>query len=108
MVELVDQVADLDIVLASVVGGGLISGLCLAADALRSRIAIFVCEPAGALDAMESVKQDCFVSMPNPNTLADSLRTSLEGTGPPDSLSARDGVLFGGRRGNCTGNAICL
>jgi len=40
-------------------------------------MAIFACEPAGALDVMESVKQSRIVPMPNPNTLADSLQTSL-------------------------------
>jgi threonine dehydratase len=56
MVEFVDHVADLDIVLAPSRGGAL-SGLCLAAEALRSLIAIFACEPepSGALDAMDSV-----------------------------------------------------
>ena len=77
MVEIDDQVADLDIVLAPVGGGGLLSGLCLAAQALRPRMAIFACEPASALDAMDSVKQNRIVPMPNPNTLADGLRTSL-------------------------------
>jgi threonine dehydratase len=77
MVEFVDQVSDLDIVLAPVGGGGLLSGLCLAAHALRPRMAIFACEPAGALDAMDSVKQNRIVPMPTPNTLADGLRTSL-------------------------------
>lgn len=63
--------------LAPVGGGGLLSGLCLAAQALRPSMAIFACEPAGALDAMDSVRQNCIVPMPNPNTLADGLRTSL-------------------------------
>jgi len=40
-------------------------------------MAIFACEPAGALDAMNSVKQNRIVPRPNPNTLADGLRTSL-------------------------------
>jgi threonine dehydratase len=38
---------------------------------------IFACEPTGALDAMDSVKQNRIVPMTNPNTLADGLRTSL-------------------------------
>jgi threonine dehydratase len=65
MVEFVDHVADLDIVLAPVGGGGLPSGLCLAAHLLRPRMAIFACEPAGDLDVMESVKQRT-VSFPCP------------------------------------------
>jgi threonine dehydratase len=40
-------------------------------------MAIFACEPAGALDAMDSVKQNRIVPTPNLNTLADGLRTSL-------------------------------
>lgn len=40
-------------------------------------MASFACEPASALDAMESVKQNRIVPRPNPNTLADGLRTSL-------------------------------
>lgn len=77
MVEFVDQVAGLGIVLAPVDGGGLLSSLCLATHALRPRMAIFACEPAGALDATDSIKQNRIVPMPNPNTLADGLRTSL-------------------------------
>ena len=41
MVGFVDQVADLDIVLAPVGGRGLLSGLCLAAHTLRPCMAIF-------------------------------------------------------------------
>jgi threonine dehydratase len=77
MVEFVDQVGDLDIELGPVGRGGLLSGLCLAAQAPRPRMAIFACEPAGALDAMDSVKQNRMVPTPNPNTLSDGLRTSL-------------------------------
>jgi threonine dehydratase len=40
-------------------------------------MAIFACEPASALDAMESVKQNRIVPRRSPNTLADGLRTSL-------------------------------
>jgi threonine dehydratase len=40
MVEFVDQVAHLDTVLAPVSGGGLLSGLCLAAQALRPHTTI--------------------------------------------------------------------
>ncbi len=76
--KLVDQFDHLDIVLGSVGGGGLRSGLCPhSAGTPTPRMAIFACEPAGALDAMNSVKQNRIVSRRNPNTLADGLRTSL-------------------------------
>jgi len=77
MLELLEQVDDLDAVLAPIGGGGLLSGLCLAAEVLRPTLEIYACEPAGALDAIESVRQNRIVPMPNPDTIADGLRTSL-------------------------------
>ena len=77
MAELLGQVDDLDVVLAPIGGGGLLSGLCLAAGTLRPMLEIHACEPAGALDAIESVRQNLIVPMPNPDTLADGLRTAL-------------------------------
>jgi threonine dehydratase len=66
MVEFIDQVGDLDIVRGPVSGEGLLSGLCLAVQALRPHMAISGCELAGALDAMDSVKQNRTVSSPRP------------------------------------------
>jgi threonine dehydratase len=43
----------------------------------HTALAIFACEPAGALDAMDSGKQNRIVPLSIPNTLADGLRTSL-------------------------------
>lgn len=77
MVELLDQVRDLDVIIAPVGGGGLLSGLGVVAEAYRPQMQIFACEPAGALDAIESVKENRIVPMPNPDTIADGLRTSL-------------------------------
>jgi threonine dehydratase len=62
--ELVDQFDHLDIVLGPVGGGGLPSGLCLAAQALRPRMAIFAYEPASALDARSRSSRT--VSFPGP------------------------------------------
>ena len=77
MIELLEQVSDLDVVLAPVGGGGLLSGLCVVAEAHRPPVQIFACEPAGALDAIESVRQNRIVPMPHPDTIADGLRTTL-------------------------------
>ena len=77
MVEFLEQTRELDVVLAPVGGGGLLSGLCLAAETLRPTLKLYACEPAGALDAMESVKQNRIIPMTNPVTIADGLRTSL-------------------------------
>jgi len=77
MMELLEQVRSLDVVMAPVGGGGLLSGLCIVAGALCPHVKIFACEPAEALDAIQSVRENRVVPMSHPNTMADGLRTSL-------------------------------
>lgn len=75
--ELMTQVEGLDTILAPVGGGGLLSGTCLAAHARDPRIAVYACEPTGALDALDSVRSGRIVPMENPQTIADGLRSSV-------------------------------
>ena len=77
MLELFEQVPQLDAVLVPVGGGGLLSGVCVAAHALDPNIELYACEPTGALDAMYSVRENRIVPMTDPCTIADGLRTSL-------------------------------
>ena len=67
----------LDVILAPVGGGGLLSGACLAAHGVNSAIKVYGCEPTRALDACLSLKQG-YVVQPDPaDTIAEGLRTSL-------------------------------
>jgi threonine dehydratase len=75
--ELLDQVADLDAIVAPVGGGGLISGLCVAAKAVRPSIRVFAAEPAGADDAARSKAAGALLPQTSPNTIADGLGASL-------------------------------
>lgn len=75
--EFLSAVPDLDVLLAPVGGGGLLSGACLAAHAINPALQIYACEPAGALDAVHSVRENRIVPMPEPRTLAEGLKTSL-------------------------------
>lgn len=77
VLELLAQVSGLDVLLAPVGGGGLLSGLCIAGHHLMPALKVFACEPEGAADARESIRLNQIVPMPNPMTLADGLRTSL-------------------------------
>jgi threonine dehydratase len=77
MLEFLGQVERVDILLAPVGGGGLLSGLCVAAHHLQPAMKVFACEPAGAADAVESLRVNRVVPMSNPRTRADGLRTSL-------------------------------
>ena len=75
--ELLDQVDGLDAIVAPVGGGGLVSGLCLAVQALAPRVKVFAAEPAGADDAARSVQAGRLIAQSAPQTIADGLRTSL-------------------------------
>ena len=75
--ELLASVPDLDAIVAPVGGGGMISGTCIAAHAVNTRIRIIAAEPAGADDAARSLAAGHIIPQTNPNTIADGLRTDL-------------------------------
>lgn len=75
--ELLEDIANLDLVLAPVGGGGLISGTALAVTSLSPRTKVIAVEPAGADDAYRSIKEGRIVPSINPKTIADGLLTSL-------------------------------
>lgn len=75
--ELLAQVEDLDVILGPIGGGGLLSGTCLAAHGVNPKVKVYACEPAGALDAMYSVKENRIVPQDHPHTIAEGLRTSV-------------------------------
>ncbi len=75
--ELLEEIADLDAVLAPVSGGGLLSGTALAAKAIRPAIRAFGCEPARADDAYRSLASGTLQSLEQSDTIADGLRASL-------------------------------
>ncbi len=75
--ELLNQVENLDAIIAPVGGGGLLSGTALAVRLSAGADRVYGAEPAGADDAYRSLKENRIVPMENPNTIADGLRTSL-------------------------------
>ena len=76
-VELLEQVADLDVLLAPVSGGGLLSGIAVAARTLRPQLRILGVEPAGADDAVRSLRAGRIVPCERPATIADGLRATV-------------------------------
>ena len=76
LLELLAQVADLDAVIAPVGGGGLVSGLCVAAE-LNPSLRVFAAEPLGADDAARSKAANQLFPQTDPHTIADGLLTSL-------------------------------
>ncbi len=75
--ELLEEVAELDTVLAPVSGGGLLSGTCLGAKGVRATVRVFGCEPERADDAYRSLKTGVLQTQESSDTIADGLRASL-------------------------------
>jgi threonine dehydratase len=75
--ELISQVARLDLILVPVGGGGLLSGTALAAHYFSPSTRVIAAEPAGADDAYRSFYSGQLIPSVNPKTIADGLLTSL-------------------------------
>ncbi len=75
--ELFEEVNDMDIVIAPVGGGGLLSGTALAAKYYAPKVKVIGAEPTGADDAYRSFNAGKIIPSINPNTIADGLLTSL-------------------------------
>jgi threonine dehydratase len=75
--ELIEEAGPLDIVIAPVSGGGLISGTAIAARGLDPAIRVLGAEPAQASDAFESLRQDRRITDMVPDTICDGLRAHL-------------------------------
>lgn len=76
-VELIEQVGDLNVVMAPVGGGGLLSGTALAAHYLLPNAEVIAGEPEGAADAILSFKSGKIEKAPYIKTIADGLLTNL-------------------------------
>ncbi|HSF82902.1 MAG TPA: pyridoxal-phosphate dependent enzyme [Anaerolineales bacterium] len=75
--ELLSQVPDLDLVMAPVGGGGLLSGIAIAVKGMNPACQVVAAEPEKADDAYRSLKEGRILPSINPQTIADGLLTSL-------------------------------
>lgn len=75
--ELLEEKPGLDLMIAPVGGGGLLSGTALACHYFAPGTKVIAAEPSGADDAFQSFGQNKFIPSVNPDTIADGLRTSL-------------------------------
>jgi threonine dehydratase len=77
--ELLTDFPDLDVIIAPVGGGGLLSGTSIAAKGLKPDIRVIAGEPEMADDAFRSLQAGEIIPSVNPKTVADGLLTSLGG-----------------------------
>lgn len=76
--ELLEQVEDLDAVIAPIGGGGMISGTCLTMSAIAPGIDVYAAEPKNADDAYRSFKAGHIIADDAPETVADGLKVPLK------------------------------
>jgi threonine dehydratase len=75
--ELLEDYPDLDIVMAPVGGGGLLSGTAIYSKGIYPKLKVYAAEPTGADDAYRSLRSGNLEPSVNPNTICDGLLTSL-------------------------------
>ena len=75
--ELLEDVPDLDVIIAPVGGGGLLSGTSITATEIKKGIRVIAGEPEMADDAFRSIQAGEIIPSINPKTIADGLLTSL-------------------------------
>jgi len=75
--ELTDEVKDLQIIIAPIGGGGLMSGTSTTIKGLKKNIQVVGAEPFNANDAYRSFYSGSIVPSDNPKTVCDGLLTSL-------------------------------
>ena len=75
--ELLTDIADLDIIMTPVGGGGLLSGTAIVTAALSPSTQVIAAEPEAADDAYRSLQAGKILPANDPRTIADGLRTSL-------------------------------
>jgi len=76
-VELLEDVADLDLLMCPIGGGGLLSGTAMAAKSMQPRIKVIAVEPANADDAAQSFRAGRRLVTEKKFTIADGLRTNI-------------------------------
>ncbi|MEE9429187.1 MAG: pyridoxal-phosphate dependent enzyme, partial [Paracoccaceae bacterium] len=76
--ELIEQVENLDSVIAPIGGGGMISGTCLSLSNLAPNVKIYAAEPDQADDAARSFRAGYIIADDAPKTVADGLLVPLK------------------------------
>lgn len=76
--ELIEDVGELDAVIAPIGGGGMVSGSCLTLSNMSPLTKIYAAEPKNADDACRSFKAGHIIADDAPETVADGLKVPLK------------------------------
>jgi len=76
--ELIEEVGELDALVAPIGGGGMVSGSCLTLSSIAPNTKIYAAEPKNADDAYRSFKAGHIIADDAPQTVADGLKVPLK------------------------------
>ena len=77
-IELLEQLTDIDVVLAPVGGGGLISGIAGYLKSINKNIEVIGCQPINSAIMFESIKQGKIVTIGSSETISDGTAGGIE------------------------------
>jgi threonine dehydratase len=77
-IELLEQLADIDVVLVPVGGGGLISGIGGYLKSINKNIEVIGCQPVNSAIMFESIKQGKIVTLDSLDTISDGTAGGIE------------------------------
>lgn len=76
--EIVEELGEVDAVIAPIGGGGMVSGCCLTLSTITPHTKIYAAEPKNADDAYRSFKAGHIIADDAPQTVADGLKVPLK------------------------------
>lgn len=92
--EILDELPDAEVIVTAIGGGGLISGVAVAAKAINPNVKIYGVQAAGAASMYEAVNQGKVVKLPSVSTFADGIAVKEAGDLTYDIVSKYvDGVV---------------
>lgn len=91
--ELLEQVPELDAIVVPVGGGGMISGVAIAAKSLKPSVRVYGAEPSAVNDAAAGKRSGRLEPATNAATIADGLRTALGSLTFPVVQSLVDDII---------------
>jgi threonine dehydratase len=87
--EIMQDWSTVDTIVVPVGGGGLVSGIALAATSINPKVRVYGVEPAAGNDAQQSLLAGQIVTIDVPETLADGARTTAIGALPFSIMQQR-------------------
>src|SRR5207302_227437 len=87
--EILKDWPDVDVIVAPMGGGGLISGITFAATTLKPGIKVYGVEPEAGNDGQQSLRAGKIITIAPPETIADGARTTAIGELPYSIIRER-------------------